>query len=211
MANEGSPSPIPDDHARSGHTGAVTANITYGPAIAGEAELRLCGDVSGGRRAVELGVSEWMNSVTFARAGARAIAVDPRHDRIAELRERAERADVNVQCHETGMADLGYITSGTCDVVVAAQTLGDVDDLGRVLRQVHRILRPSMPFVISTSHPFQSVSADRHYGIGDRSIGEWFTALGRANFRVDQVIELGVGTPGPVPTTLVLRARKEGS
>jgi SAM-dependent methyltransferase len=211
MANESSPSPIPDGHAPSGHTGGVAANITYGPAIPGEAELRLCGDVNEGSRAVELGVSEWMNSIAFARAGARAIAVDPRHDRITRLREEAERAEVNVQCHETGMADLGDITSGTCDVVVAAQTLRDVDDLGRLLRQVHRILRPSMPFIISATHPFQSVTADRHYGIGDRSIGEWFTALSRANFRVDQVIELGVGAPGPIPTTLVLRARKEGS
>jgi SAM-dependent methyltransferase len=211
MANEGSPSPIPDDHAPSGHTGGVAANITYGPAIAGEAELRLCGDVSGMKRTVELGVSEWMNSIAFARAGAKAIAVDPRPDRIGELRERAEQAEVTVQCLETGLADLGEITSGTCAAVVAAQTLGDVDDLGRVLRQVHRVLEVSMPFVISTTHPFQGVGPDRHYGIGERSIGEWFTALSRANFRVDQVIELGVGQPGPIPTTLVLRARKEGS
>jgi SAM-dependent methyltransferase len=211
MPNEGSPSPIPDDHGPSGQTGAVVANITYGSAIPGEAELRLCGDVGDAKRAVELGVSEWMNSIAFARAGARAIAVDPRHEQISDLRRRAEQAEVSVQCHETGLADLGAITSGTCDVVVAAQTLGDVDDLGRLLRQVHRILGPSMPFVISTSHPFQSVSTDRHYGIGDRSIGEWFTALGRANFRVDQVIELGVGAAGPIPTTLILRARKEGS
>lgn len=211
MPNEGSPSPIPDDHRPSGQTGGVVANITYGSAIPGEAELRLCGDVGDARRTVELGVSEWMNSIALARAGARAIAVDPRHDRITELRRRAEQAEVNVQCHETELADLGDITSGTCDVVVAAQTLGEIDDLGRLLRQVHRILEPSMPFVISTPHPFQSVSADRHYGIGDRSIGEWFTALGRANFRVDQVIELGVGAAGPIPTTLILRARKEGS
>lgn len=189
----------------------MAANITYGPDIPGEAELRLCGDVADGRRAVELGVSEWLNSIAFARTGAKAIAVDPRHDRITELRRRADEAEVTVQCLETELADLGDITSGTCSVVVAAQTLSDIDDLGRLLRQVHRILEPSMPFVLSVPHPFRSVTPDRHYGIADRSIGEWFTALGRANFRVDQVIELGVGSGGPTPTTLVLRARKEGS
>jgi SAM-dependent methyltransferase len=211
MPREGSPSPIPGAHVPTGQTGAVVANITYGNGIPGEAELRLCGDLADAKRAVELGVSEWLNSIAFARAGARAIAVDPRHDRIALLRERAEQAEVTVQCHETAMADLGAITSGTCDAVVAAHTLADVDDLGRVLRQVHRILQPSMPFVISVPHPFVGVGPDRHYGIGQRSIGEWFTALGRANFRVDQVIELGVGNSGPIPTTLILRARKEGS
>jgi len=59
-------------------------------------------------------------------------------------------------------------------------------------------------------HPFAAVSAERPYGTGSRSIGDWFTALGRANFRVDQVRELGVGPTSSVPTTLVLRARKEG-
>ena len=62
---------------RSGHTGAVVANISYGDGIPTDGELRLSGDVSGGKRAVELGVSDWFNAVEFAQAGAKAIAVDP--------------------------------------------------------------------------------------------------------------------------------------
>lgn len=197
--------------AGTGTLGFVTANITYGQDIPGDAELRLCGDVSGGRRAVELGVSEWFNSIAFAREGAKAIAVDPDAKRIEQLRRRADEAEVTVQCIETDLADLGDITSGTCEVVVAAQTINGVDDLGRLLRQVHRILVPSMPFVISLPHPFDGVGPDRPYGSGTRTIGEWFTALGRANFRVDRLREVGVAPDRPVPTTLILRARKEGS
>jgi SAM-dependent methyltransferase len=189
----------------------VVANITYGQGIPGDAELRLCGDVSGARRAVELGISDWYNALAFAHAGARAIAVDPDPGRVAELRRRAESEEVTVQCHTAALADLGDITSGTCAAVVAAHTLAGVDDLSRVLRQVHRILEPSMPFVISMPHPFASVTPDRHYGVGERSVAEWFTALGRSNFRVDHLIEAGVGLQGPAPTTLILRARKEGS
>lgn len=189
----------------------VVANITYGSGVPGEAELRLCGDVGDARRIVELGVSDWFNSIPVARTGARAIAVDPRPERIAELRRRAEDAEVTVQCLETDLPDLGEITSATCSAVVAVHTLGEVDDLGRLLRQVHRILELSMPFVISVPHPFASVRPDRHYGVGERSISEWFTALSRANFRVDQIVELGIGNAGPTPTTLVLRGRKEGS
>lgn len=189
----------------------VAANISYGSGIPSDAELRLCGDVSGAKRAVELGVSEWYNSLEFAGSGAKAIAVDPDPEKIAEMRHRAERAELTVQCLQADLADLGDITSSTVEVVVASHTIIEVEDLGRLLRQVHRILKPSMPFVIAVPHPFAEVNAGHPYGSTARSIGDWFTALGRSNFRVDQVKELGVSPTEPIPTTLVLRARKEGS
>ncbi|NND75221.1 MAG: methyltransferase domain-containing protein [Ilumatobacter sp.] len=187
----------------------MVADISYGAGIPGDAELRLCGDLSGGKRALELGVSDWFNSIAFARAGAKAIAVDPDAAKISEMRRRADDAEVTVQCHVADLADLGEITSGTCQVVVAAHTLADVDDLGRLLRQVHRVLEPSMPFVISLDHPFSTVTDTTPYGTGARTVASWFTALSRANFRVDQVHELGAS--GNAPSTLLLRARKEGS
>ena len=189
----------------------MTANISYGSGIPGDAELKLCGDVSGAKRAVELGVSEWFNAIEFAQAGAKAIAVDPDATRIAEMRQRAEDAEVTVQCLEADLADLGNISSASCQVVVSSHTIVDTADLGRLLRQVHRILEPSMPFVIAVPHPFTEVNSGHPYGSTSRTIGDWFTALGRSNFRVDQVRELGVSPTEPIPTTLVLRARKEGS
>ena len=189
----------------------MAPNITYGDGIADETELRLCGDVSGAKRAVELGISRWFNSIEFAKAGGKAFAVDPDASRIAEMRQRADTAEVTVQCLQADLADLGDIASTSCEVVVAAQTILDVDDLGRLLRQVHRILIPSMPFVIAMPHPFAAVEPAKPYGAAARTIGGWFTALERSNFRVDQVKELGVGPTQPIPTTLVLRARKEGS
>lgn len=189
----------------------MAANISYGTDVPGDDELKLCGDVSGAKRAVELGVSEWFNSLEFAAAGAKAIAVDPDPERIAELRRRADDAGLTVQCLDGDLADLGEITSATVDVVVASHTIDSVADLGRLLRQVHRILKPSMSFVIALPHPFAQVNAGHPYGANARTIGDWFTALGRSNFRVDQVKELGVSPTEPIPTTLVLRARKEGS
>lgn len=177
--------------------------IRYGSGIPGEAELRLLGDLSGGKRALELGVGEHLNAIAFAAAGAKALAVDPDRAAIEHLREAVIKADeeakhttgepIRVECHVSDLADLGFATSGSIAAVVASHTLGAVDDLSRVLRQVHRVLRASHPFVISVAHP---------YGHGGRSIGDWFTQLTRTNFRVDQILELG--------DTLVLRARKEG-
>ena len=187
------------------------ADISYGPGTPGDDELKLCGEVSDGKRAVELGISPWFNSIAFARAGAKSIAVDTDARRIAETRRRASAAEVQVQCLETDFADLGDVASASCEVVLAAHTIEHVDDLGRLLRQVHRILKPGLAFVISMSHPYADVSPERPYGTGARTIGDWFTALTRANFRVDQVLELGATAQHPAPTTLVLRARKEGS
>ncbi len=202
---------VTGDRSSTSHTVRMAANIIYGSGIPGESELRLCGDVSGAKRAVELGVSDWFNSIEFARAGGKAIAVDADPERIAQMRSRADAAEVTVQCIQADLADLGDITSATCEVVVASQTIVDVDDLGRLLRQVHRILKPSAFFVISMPHPFGAVSQTSPYGTAARTISDWFTALERANFRVDQLRELGVGPTQPTPTTLVLRARKEGS
>ena len=70
---------------------------------------------------------------------------------------------------------------------------------------------------MSVAHPFAGVhSSDEYgskvlpYGTVGRSIGDWHIQLTRANFRVDQILELGVSDISPVPTTLVIRATKEG-
>lgn len=186
------------------------AEIVYGTDIPTEAELRLCGDLGEHRRAVELGISPWRNALQFAERGAKAIAVDPNPATIADLRERAMAAEVTVQCLEAELADLGDITSASCDVVLAAQSLHDIDDLGRVLRQVHRILKPGARLVISVPHPVADVTAGHPYGSSTRTVGDWFTALERTNFSVGQLRELGVGPASPAPTTLVLRAAKQG-
>jgi SAM-dependent methyltransferase len=195
----------------------TTTAIRFGRDVPDDRELRLCGDISGGKRAIELGVSRDENSIAFALAGAKAIAVDPSPDAIAGIRSAAAKAEVSVECHVSDLADLGFATSGSASLVVADHTLADVDDLGRLLRQVHRVLRASHPFVISVPHPFAGVhTSDQYgskvhaYGTVGRTIGDWFIHLSRANFRVDQILELGVSDINPVPTTLILRARKEG-
>jgi SAM-dependent methyltransferase len=195
----------------------TTTAISFGRDIPNDLELRLCGDISGGKRAIELGISREQNAVAFALAGAKSIAVDPDETAVERLRQSAARAEVTVECHVGEMADLGFATSGSVSLVVANHTLAEVDDLGRQLRQVHRVLKASHPFVLSMPHPFAGVHSNDEYGskvlpygtVG-RTIGEWHMHLSRANFLVDHIVELGVSEISPVPTTLVLRARKEG-
>jgi SAM-dependent methyltransferase len=195
-------------------TNIVTEQVRYGDGVPSDDELGLIGDVSSGRRVIELGIAE--NSIALALQGAKAIAVDPDPERISDLRVAANDADVSVECHQGDLGDLGFAPSGTIDLVLSVHTLDLVDDLGRILRQVHRVLKPGAPFVLVLDHPFASVGPDargrvRRYGENRRTIGELLAALDRSNFRVEVFHELGVGGESAVPNTLAIKVRKLGS
>jgi len=193
----------------------MTEQVNYGDGIPGDGELGLIGDVSAGRRVLELGIAG-NNSIVLARFGAKAIAVDPDPERISELRLAATNAEVSVECHRGDLGDLGFAPSGTIDVVVSVHTLDLVDDLGRILRQVHRVLKPGAPFILVLDHPFGSVGPDaegvmRRYGELRRTVGDLLAALDRSNFRVEVFLELGVGGDSAIPTALIVKVRKQGS
>ena len=204
-----------------GHTGGMHS-VWFGRGVADDSEFRLCGDLTG-KRTLELGVGPTPpsippNAVTLALAGAKAIAVDPSADRIASLRHRADEAEVRVECHQSELAELGFVTSGSIDLVLATQTLDDIDDLPRLLRQVHRVLKPGSSFVVALTHPVAAmfdagVSAPQHrYGQNTRSISELYMSFERSNFRLDVLLEvapLAVSEP-LAPTVLLMRARKQG-
>lgn len=191
--------------------------IWFGDHVPGDGDLRLCGDLSG-KRVIELGIAPTANSLTAATAGAKAIALDPSAAAIAALRAAAERAEVRVECHQGDLADLGFATSGSVDLVVAAHTVDLVDDLPRLLRQVHRVLRPGAPFVVATTHPVARMFDEdgalvQPYGTDRSSFADLYLALDRTNFHLDAIHELTDRrdrTPS-YPAVLVVRASKQGS
>jgi ubiquinone/menaquinone biosynthesis C-methylase UbiE len=207
----------------------------YGPDIPTETELKLCGNVEG-RRVLELG-SAAQGSIAFAKQGAHTIAVDSSADRLAELRRRIDEEEVKVEVHESDLADLAFVRADSIDLAFSAYAFGAVDDLNRVFRQVHRVLRQDCPLVFSLAHPAYAMIDDqaedpllvrRSYfersADGEaphRTISELFTGLTRANFRPDIILEPSPAPSGPrssewrdafkfVPRTLIIRARKEG-
>jgi ubiquinone/menaquinone biosynthesis C-methylase UbiE len=193
-------------------------NIWYGDNVADDGELRLCGDIAG-KRVLELGVASTSNAITAAAAGAKAIALDPSSERIARLRAAAEAAEVKVECHNGELADLGMATSGSIDLVIAAHSLASVDDLPRLLRQVHRVLKLSGPFVVAMHHPVAAMfdgsdsTARRAYGTEAISFSELYMAFERTNFHLDAMYELTARhvRDALTPSVLVVRARKQGN
>lgn len=214
--------------------------VSYGPDIPTEADLRLLGDVSG-KRVLDLGCGAGANAVALARAGARTIAVDESPDQIGAARARIDAAEVKVELHHAPLAELAFLRADTIDAAISVGALPAVEDIGRMFRQLHRVLRTEHVFVLAVPHPTFSLldpgdvdplrirrSAfapsdfgpdDPRHGTHNRSISTLFVELGRAGFRVDHVHEPAPTSQGSahwspamtkVPSTLILRARKEG-
>ena len=204
----------PGDEARSGSgtkQPEEAADLHYGPHIPGERELRLLGGLDG-RRVLALGCRRPAAIVALARAGAKVIAVDESAVRVDQTRQAAEMAEERVELHRTDPADLAFLRGDSIDAAVSIYALAEVDDLNRIFRQVHRVLGPNGPLVLSMPHPAYSTIAEqalnppaleRTYhdpspltsrsetGAPDlqHGISAVFTSLVRAKFVIDTLLE----------------------
>ena len=200
---------------------------------------RLLGDVAH-KRVLELGCGDGTRAVDLARRGANVIAVDPSTEAGIATRKRAEAAEVRIELRTGDLADLAFLRGDSVDVAFAAGSLATLTDLGRVLRQVQRVLRAGAWFAFSLPHPVAAcVTSEPEpdgslplarpfversyfddevpYGsqVHSHRIADVFAQLGRVGFRVDTLLE-----PEPpatargralLPETVIWRARKVGS
>lgn len=186
--------------------------VEYGPDMATEADLRLLGNVES-RRVLDLGCGTGQNAVALARQGAHVIGLEPVADLARAARDSCAAAGVKAEIHRGDLADLAFIRADSVDVALSCFALGQVSDLSRVFRQVHRVLRRSAAFVISLTHPAYALVDPDHpsepltvrrsyfdrqaaaeWSSGDagtfrHTVGDLFTGLTRNNFRVDVVLE----------------------
>lgn len=196
------------------------AHVWFGNDIPDETDLRLVGDVRG-KRVLELGLPPGpVNSVALAQAGARAIAVDNSPERIASGRRAAEIAGVRVEFQQAELFQLGFATSSSLDLVLCVERLTTTDDIDRLLRQVHRVLKPEAAFVAVLEHPAHAMFdgdepiARRRYGTATNlTIGDLCMSLQRCSFSLDVLYELYPSNKprALVPSTLAVRARKLGN
>jgi SAM-dependent methyltransferase len=203
----------------------------YGPDGPTERELRLIGDARG-KRVLDLGCGTGQAAVAFAGQGAIVIAVDASAGQLARAREVADREEVKVEWRTGDLADLAFLRAESIDIAFSAYAVAEVDDVARLFRQVQRVLKPGSPFVFSYEHPMSlclspdgvvdhsyfepgPIVVDRHgepIQLYLRPVGEIYTELGRAGFRVDTVVEpRPAGYDVKIPSTIVWRARKEGA
>jgi SAM-dependent methyltransferase len=192
----------------------------YGPDIATEEELRLLGDLRG-KRVLELGCGAAQCSIGFVKQGATAIGVDQSAEQLTLARRLCEREEVRVELRQGDLADLAFVSADSIDLVFSAYAFGHVEDLNRVFRQVHRVLKVGAPLVFSLPHPaydmidddsdepllirrsyFDTTPVD--YAIGGSSftdhhhtMAEIYMGLVRASYRVDLIMEPPPRPRGP--------------
>jgi SAM-dependent methyltransferase len=164
--------------------------VQFGADLPTEADLRLCGDVKG-KRAVDLGCGTGENAVALARQGAHVIAIDAAPGPLAVGKRLAEANEVRVEWHRGDAADLAFLRADSIDLALATDLLAEVEDVDRLFRQVHRVLRPGCAFVFSYAHPMA-------LAIGRDDIGPGVLPLGRMEVRRSYF------EPGP------LMARRDG-
>jgi len=198
--------------------------VEFGPDLDHDQINRLIGNVEG-RRVLDLGCGTGAAAIALARRGARVIAVETSTSRLAQARLAAERAEVRIEFHHSDLADLAFLRADAVDLVVSVYALTAVGDLSRVVRQVHRVLTPESPFVLSLPHPFASMLEDDEAeeqppsltrtawqpsprawraaadeGVSHpHSVSEVFTTLTRASFRVDTLLEPRADSDGTSP------------
>jgi SAM-dependent methyltransferase len=184
----------------------------------GDAGIRLLGRV-GGKRLLELGCGTGEAAVSFAQQGATVIAVDGSAASITRARAKAEAAEVRLELHAGDLADLAFLRADSIDLAYSDGALARIETLGRVFRQVHRVLRPGAPLVFTLPHP-ATLAAETEETDGTLPLGrtyvsrsyfdpaqvdiggtdevvlvtphpvsEVFAELGRAGFRVDALLE----------------------
>jgi SAM-dependent methyltransferase len=209
--------------------------VHYAPDVPNEASLRLLGDVKG-RRVLDLGCGGGQGAIACAKQGATVIAVDASAEQLAIARRLAEQEGVKVELRHGDLADLAFVQSDSIDLALSTSALEYVEDIGRVFRQCHRVLKVGAPLVFSTVHPAWRVLDGRSYfdrapidvtqdGVElteyPHTFADLILGLARTNFRVETILEPEPDTGGPrspwwrephrqVPRTIIVKARKEG-
>lgn len=211
-----------DRHSAAYQAGAQlpTDVAHYGPDIGTEAEFRLLGDLKG-KRVLELGCGGAQCSIAFAKQGATAIGIDASAEQLAFAKRLCDREEVRVELRHGDLADLAFLRADSIDVAFSAYAFGFVEDLNRVFRQVHRVLKVGAPLIFSLPHPAYDMIDDdsdqpllvrRSYfdhspidyewnGIQftdyHHTVADLYMGLVRASYRVDTILEPAPTHTGP--------------
>ena len=202
--------------------GATTGldEIHYGPNVPGEDQLRLLGNVDG-RRVLILGTGAGIAPIVITRRGGKAIVVDPDEHKLRRAGELAAEQDLLIELHQADLAELAFVRGDSIDLALSVHGLAPVENLPRLFRQVHRVLKPDAPVVLSLPHPAFAMldddgsiaaRASRSYfddqaitfttddgPVRDQThtIADVFLALNRSGFVLDTLLEPEPTRSGP--------------
>jgi SAM-dependent methyltransferase len=135
------------------------ADFVWCPEGLREADAHLLGDVRG-KRILELGCGAASAGRWLHAQGASVIALDLSGGMLRHARHLNTATAIALPLVQADAADLPFGT-GTFDIVCTAfGAVPFVDDSARVMREVHRVLRPGGRWVFSVTHPMRWIFLD---------------------------------------------------
>lgn len=124
-----------------------------------ERDLGLLGDVAG-RRVLEVGAGAAGCSRWLASVGARPVALDLSAGMLGHARRAAERSGIEVPLVQASGTELPFGT-GSFDLACSAfGAVPFVADVGAIMREVRRVLRPGGRWVFAVTHPMRWIFPD---------------------------------------------------
>jgi SAM-dependent methyltransferase len=191
------------------------ARFIWSPEGVDEADAQVLGDVEG-RDVLEIGCGAAQCARWLTTQGARAVGLDVSHRQLQHGRRIDLDTGVTVPT-VCGTATALPFTAGSFDVVFSAfGALQFVYDAGAAVAEVARVLRRDGRFAFSVTHPIrwsmpddptaeglvvtssywdrtpyveQDTGGSVTYVEHHRTVGDWVRILGRAGFRLDDLVE----------------------
>lgn len=102
-----------------------------------------------GKTVLDLGCGGGFMAEALARRGAVVQAIDPAMDAIAIARQHAEDQGLTID-YRVGVGEALPFAAASLDAVVCVDVLEHVADAGRVIAEVHRVLRPGGMLLFDT-------------------------------------------------------------
>jgi len=172
----------------------------------------------------------------MARLGADVTGVDLSAELVTRARTQEQADPLGIRYHVADVADLDRWWDGTAfDGAVCEMAMMDIDDLHSMVSAVATALRLGGWFVISMVHPcfpgneagLSSWPPERSYfdegwwtsaehnpagvrirvGSSHRTLSTYMNALIDADFSLERIVE----PPAPVPTFLLIKARRRSA
>ncbi len=114
--------------------------------------LEMLGDVRNAR-ILDLGCGEGGYSRELAARGAKVVGVDGSAELIATATQRSAEVGYRIEFVCANVSDLQPLASNNFDIVLASMVLMDVEDYGRAIDEVWRVLAPDGQLLMSITHP----------------------------------------------------------
>jgi SAM-dependent methyltransferase len=150
----------------------MVADPTIGfNSLATEVALALVG-AGAGRSVLDLGCGEGHVARRLAGAGARVVGVDPTRAFVEAARAAEAGHPLGIEYRIGDAHDLGWLTDGSIDVVVAVLVLHHLESVEKVLGEIARVLRPGGRLVAVIPHPW-SDHPGAIWSAGRRIIGDY--------------------------------------